>query len=216
MKLLKTAFFAIFCLTSGFVHANSLNSTFDKARFILEESSIPHSLLQQAEAVVIVPNLIKGGLVIAVQSGSGILLMRDEKTGEWGSPSFVKISGGSLGLQLGVQSSDLVLVVRNRRGIEGIIDGTATLGATGSIALGPVGGEIGASTDFSAEIYSYSLSKGIFLGVSLDGASLSIDDASNATFYGRTVSSEDIFAGKVVTFSESLKKFKEMLTEMSK
>ena len=216
MKLFKAIFFIVFGLTSGFVNSNPLDTMFDKTRLVLEESNIPPALLQQAEAVVVVPNLIKGGLVIAVQSGHGILLMRDEKTGEWSYPSFVKITGGSLGLQLGVQSSDLILVVRNRRGIEGIMDGTATLGATGSIALGPVGGEIGAATDFSAEIYSYSLSKGIFLGISLDGASLSIDEVSNTNFYGRVVKPEDIFAGKVIATSESLKKFKELLTERSK
>lgn len=190
--------------------------TIDKARLVLEESNIPESLLRDAEGIIIIPQLFKSGLLVAIESGAGILLMRDENNRtQWSDPCFIKFKSGSIGFQAGVQSSDIVLVVRNRRGLAGLVDGAMTLGVGGSIAVGPVGAGALATTDFTAEIYSYSLSKGMFAGISIERGMLSIDQPANANVYGKMVSASDIFTGKVVSQSEVIKQFKAVLVEYS-
>ncbi len=141
-----------------------------------KEKAIPAKLLQEAEAVLIVPNTIKAGLGVGGQLGHGVVVVKD-KAGGWGDIRFVDLGGASVGFQVGVQSTDVVLVFKNRKGLDRILDGKAKLklGADASVAAGPVGRDAAIATDLAlkSEIFSYSRSRGLFAGVSLEGVVLS-------------------------------------------
>ena len=158
------------------------------------ESAIPNKLFDEARGIVVVPDTLKIGLVFGGRRGQGLLSVK-RADGTWSSPSFVKLTGGSIGLQAGVQSSDIVLVFRSDRGLESIVNGKFTLGADAAIAAGPVGRNASAATDgeLKAEIWSWSRSRGLFAGVALDGAVLSIDDAANEAAYGQDTTPRMIF-----------------------
>jgi len=147
--------------------------------------SIPHSLLRDAAGLAIIPGMVKGGFVIGVNHGRGVVLTRNE-AGEWGSPSFITITGGSIGWQAGLQSTDLILVFRTQRCVQNLANGKFTIGADASAAAGPVGRDASVGTDarFQSEIFSYSRSRGLFAGVSINGSSIQVDAAANARFYG--------------------------------
>lgn len=163
----------------------------------IPESAIPDKLLDEARAVVIVPDTLKVGLVAGWRRGHGLLSVKNAD-GTWSNPSFVSLTGGSIGLQAGVQSSDVVLVFRSDRGLESIVNGKFTLGADAGVAAGPVGRNASALTDgdMKAEIWSWSRARGLFAGVALDGAVLSIDDAANEAVYGRDTTPRMIFEGR--------------------
>jgi lipid-binding SYLF domain-containing protein len=156
------------------------------AQFLdLHIKEIPASLLAEAHGVAIIPDVIKLGFVLGGQRGKGIVIIR-EKDGSWRAPLFVTITGGSVGWQVGAQSTDFVLVFKTQKSVEGLLRGKFTLGADVAIAAGPVGRRAGAATDteLKAEIYSYSRSRGLFAGVSLEGSALQVDHEANAAFYG--------------------------------
>lgn len=163
----------------------------------IPERGVPPSLLASAEAIAILPNVIKAGVVIAGRFGRGVMLVRNEN-GRWGHPVFITIGGGSLGFQIGVQATDVILVFKNRRGTDKIFRGSMTLGADAAVAAGPVGRRVEAATDetFRAGILSYSRSRGLFAGVSLEGSILSVADDWNKGFYERAVKIDDLIAGK--------------------
>jgi lipid-binding SYLF domain-containing protein len=146
---------------------------------------IPEQLLADAQGLVIIPSVIKVGFVGGIRRGRGVVLVRDAD-GAWGIPQFVVLTGGSVGWQAGVQATDVVLVFRTRRSVDGLLDGKFTLGAGASIAAGPVGRSAEAATDaqLGAEILSYSRSRGIFAGVAIDGSVIDIDEAAHVAFYG--------------------------------
>jgi lipid-binding SYLF domain-containing protein len=146
---------------------------------------IPLSMIADAEAVVIIPEVVKVGFVVGVQRGEGVVLVRDQNR-VWQLPRFITITAGSVGWQIGAESSDFVLVFKTRRGVDGLMNGKFTIGADANAAIGPVGRQIGAATDakLGAEIYTYSRSRGLFAGVSLAGSSLDIDSRTDAAFYG--------------------------------
>ena len=152
----------------------------------MPEQNIPSWLLERAYAVAVVPSVIKVGLGIGGRRGKGVLVVRRE-SGTWSNPVFVNLTGGSFGFQVGVQSTDVVLVFTSRHSIEGIVGGKVTLGADASVAAGPVGRQSSAATDvgLTAQVYSYSRASGLFAGVALDGSALTIDHRSNELFYGR-------------------------------
>lgn len=163
------------------------------------DQSIPSSILQKAEGVAIFPSLLKGGLIIGGQYGRGILSARDPQTKEWSPPAFLSITGGSLGAQIGGQAVDLVLVIQNRRGLEQLVRNQFKIGADASVAAGPVGRDASASTDIQmgAQILSYSRTRGLFAGVSINGTTIRQDRDANDRFYGlgfRT--SQIVFDGK--------------------
>lgn len=184
----------------------------------IPEKSIPPSLLRNAYAVGVVPNVIKAGLIIGGRYGTGILVVRQEDM-KWSPPSFISLTGGSIGWQIGVTSTDVILVFKNKQSIDRITKGKYTLGADVSVAAGPVGRSASASTDvtFRAEIYSYSRSRGIFAGVSLEGSALLIDHSANEAFYGREgIFAKEIFLGQnidvplvALNFMETLTKYTE-------
>jgi lipid-binding SYLF domain-containing protein len=179
----------------------------------IPESGIPDVLFDEARAIVVVPDTLKVGLVIGGRRGHGLVSVKNPD-GTWSSPAFVKLTGGSIGFQAGVQSSDVVLVFTSQRGLESIVNGKITLGADASIAAGPVGRTTGLATDgrLKAEIWSWSRARGLFAGVALDGAVLSIDDSANQSVYGAGTTPRMIFEGRagqrpsdaVVTFRDQL------------
>ena len=164
--------------------------------------SLPAGMLQKAEAVAIFPNMIKGGFILGVNYGRGVLHVRKpDRT--WSPPVMVTMGGGSVGFQAGVQSADILLVFATPRSLNGILQGQkVTLGADASVAAGPVGLQANAGTDarLGAEIYSYARSRGLFLGVSLGGADLSIDHNADSMLYGRFgVSPAEIFQDRGIS-----------------
>jgi SH3 domain-containing YSC84-like protein 1 len=162
----------------------------DDAREVLTEimsipaSGIPASLLANAQGIVIVPDLVKGGFVVGLRHGRGVVMVRDER-GFWRPPSFVSLTGGSVGWQIGLQVTDIVLVFKTRSSVQNLLRGKFTLGADAAAAAGPVGREAAAATDTQllAEIFTWSRSRGLFAGVSLDGSVLQIDYDANRAFY---------------------------------
>ncbi|HEX8960594.1 MAG TPA: lipid-binding SYLF domain-containing protein [Geobacteraceae bacterium] len=164
----------------------------------IPEKGIPPTLLRNAYAIAIVPAVVKVSFVVGGRYGKGVLLVRTEG-GEWSNPSFVTFTGGGIGWQIGAQSSDIILVFKTKRSVEGIKRGAFTLGVDAAAAAGPVGRNAEAATDaqLKAEIYSYARSRGLFAGVSLEGAALRIDGKANAAFYGgKEISAGEIFGGK--------------------
>ena len=153
----------------------------------MPEQNIPSWLLERAYAVAVVPDVIKVGLGIGGRRGKGALVVRRDN-GTWSNPVFVNLTGGSFGFQVGVQSTDVVLVFTSRQSIEGIVGGKITLGADASVAAGPVGRQSSAATDIglTAQVYSYSRASGLFAGVALDGSALTIDRRSNEQYYNRS------------------------------
>ena len=145
---------------------------------------IPLQLLSDAQAVVIVPQMKSGAFVVGIRKGHGVLVVR-ENNGLWRAPQFVEMTGGSLGWQAGVQSSDVILVFRSSQSLQNLMQGKLTIGADASVAAGPVGRQVAAATDLdlSAEIYSYSRSRGAFVGVAIDGTVLKSDPHASARYY---------------------------------
>ncbi|MGL4513669.1 MAG: lipid-binding SYLF domain-containing protein [Lacipirellulaceae bacterium] len=147
-------------------------------------AAIPKAALAGAHGVAIVPRVIKGGFIIGARHGAGVFVGRDAQ-GTWHAPVFLTLTGGNIGWQAGVQATDVVLVYRSQRSVDSLLAGKLTLGADVAAAAGPVGRNASAATDagLKAELYSYSRSRGLFAGVSLDGSVLKIDHAAGAAYY---------------------------------
>jgi SH3 domain-containing YSC84-like protein 1 len=172
---------------------------------------IAESLLAKAEGIVIIPGMLKGGFIVGVRYGHGVIVTRDE-AGRWKPPMFVEITGASVGWQIGVQGTDLVLVFRTKKSLQHLLRGKFTIGAHASAAAGPVGREAEAATDgaLQAEIYSYSRSRGLFAGVALDGAVLNVDrEATNA--YYRSVGETPAQPGQPIRIPASAGRLLEKL-----
>ena len=169
----------------------------------LQIESIPPAMLSSAQGVAIFPNMVKGGFILGVNYGKGVLMVR-RSDGSWSPPAMVTMGGGSLGFQAGVQAADIVLVFATPRSLEGMLRGEkVTLGADANVALGPIGRSANAGTDarMGAEIYSYARSRGLFLGVSVNGASLSLDPNANAMLYGRAgITPADIYEARGLAY----------------
>jgi lipid-binding SYLF domain-containing protein len=171
------------------------------------DQQIPENLLQRAYGVAVVPSVTKVAFLVGGRRGSGVLVVRDS-TGRFSNPVFINLTGISGGFQIGAQETDLVLVFTTKRGVEGISDGTLTLGLGASVAAGPVGRQAEASANTSAEVFAYSRSRGMFAGIAADGTSISIDKKTNRSFYGKSdVLPSEIMSGAVSTDSENVKRF---------
>lgn len=161
----------------------------------LPEEGIPKSLLNKAQAIAVIPGFWKAAWVIGGRHGSGVILVKKGE-GDWSYPAFIKMTGGSVGFQIGVQRADIILVFKNKETASSIVKGKFTLGADAGVAAGPVGRKAEASTDitFAAEIYSYSKSKGLFAGISIEGAAINIDTDATSKFYRDfDITVDDIF-----------------------
>ena len=153
----------------------------------MPDLQVPDWLLQRAEGIAILPEVIKAGAIVGGRGGNGVLLVR-HRDGGWSNPLFIGLGAGSFGWQFGVQAADVVLVFTTRKSIEGITDGKITLGGDIAAVAGPVGRTASAATSVTldAEVYSYSRAKGLFAGVSLEGGMLFIRDNANERFYGKS------------------------------
>lgn len=180
----------------------------------IPEQSIPPALLSRAYAIAVVPNVIRIGFGLGARRGKGILVVRQDD-GSWSNPAFVAITGGSFGFQAGVQSTDVILVFKSKRGVDNIANGKLTLGADASIAAGPVGRSVEGATDirFQAEIVSYSRNRGIFGGVALAGSGVTMDRKANVAFYdSASMTPENIFASSPNTAPDIANRFVQTLT----
>jgi lipid-binding SYLF domain-containing protein len=151
----------------------------------IPEKGIPPNLLSRAYAVAVIPNVYRAAFGLGARRGKGVLVIRLDDD-SWSNPAFITLTGGSLGWQVGADSTDVILVFKTRKGVDGIANGKLTLGANASVAAGPIGRHTSVATDivFEAEVYSYSRSRGLFAGVALEGAGVTMDRKSNARFYG--------------------------------
>lgn len=158
------------------------------------DKAIPSEILERAEAVAVFPNLIKAGFIFGGQRGKGVISVRNRATGTWSQPAFLTMTGGSWGAQIGGEAIDLVLVVMNLKGVDSLLSSRFKIGGDVSAAAGPVGRSAEASTDATmrAQILSYSRSRGLFAGVTVNGSVVEADDDSNRAFYGQQYGSAEI------------------------
>ena len=184
--------------------------------FAKMKESIPHELMEITQGIIIVPKMINGGFVLAAKRGKGIAMVK-LPDGTWSNPVFVTITGGSVGLQAGVQSVDLVLIFKNRETLEKIGNGSFTLGGDISATAGPVGRNSTASTDYKmeAEVYSYSRSKGLFAGISLSGSAIDVDQKADKAFYGQDIDSKTLFTSSEQNAKASVTGLKTELKSLS-
>ena len=178
------------------------------------DSGIPQSLMQDAHAIAVIPGVIKAGFILGGRFGEGLVAIKTAQ-GTWSNPAFIRITGASLGFQAGVSSTDVILVFRSERGVDRLVHGEFTLGADLGVAAGPVGRYANASTngELSAEIYSYSRSRGLFAGVALDGARIGIDDSADQRVYGRDITARRIFEGQISAVPQPVVDFRDRLEE---
>ena len=227
MKTLKISklFFLLIISCLFFTQVKSQEKQEDKidaATKVLKDfgqmkESIPGDLLKITEGIIIVPRLLNGGFVLAAKRGKGIAMVKLED-GTWSNPVFVTITGGSVGLQAGVQSIDLVLIFKDRETLEKIGNGSFTLGGDISATAGPVGRNSTASTDYKmeAEVYSYSRSKGLFAGISLSGSAIDIDQKADKAFYGNDMDAKSLFSNSTENTSASVTAMKTELQSLYK
>ncbi|HZT28948.1 MAG TPA: lipid-binding SYLF domain-containing protein [Bryobacteraceae bacterium] len=163
------------------------------------DKGIPQDLLEKAQCIVLVPGLKKAGFIVGAKYGKGFVLCRRSSGVGWGAPAAIRIEGGSFGLQIGASSTDVVLLVMNQRGMKRLLTSKFTLGGDASVAAGPVGRTASAQTDalLAAEMLSYSRSRGVFAGISLDGATLRQDLDDNQEIYGKKLENKEILGGSV-------------------
>jgi lipid-binding SYLF domain-containing protein len=221
-RLLTTLAGAVLAFTAVAAHAQAL----EEGRLLLatqvlndirdaRDQGIPDRLLERAYGIAVIPGFTKVAFFLGGARGHGVLVVRD-RSGHFSGPIFVTLTGGSFGFQWGVQKTDLVLVFTSRKGIEGITGGKLTLGGDVSVAAGPVGRQASAATDqaFNAGVYSYSHTSGIFAGVALSGAALTIDDSANEDLYRHPgLMASDIISGAVRTDDDAARRFLTAVSE---
>lgn len=178
-----------------------LNAAADVLREIMAapDKGIPKDLLDKAACVVIVPNVKKGAFIIGAKYGRGFIVCRNKNGRGWSAPGGVKVEGGSVGFQIGGSETDVVMLLMNQSAITKLLSSKFTIGGDASVAAGPVGRTSSAQTDaqLHAELLTYSRARGLFAGVSLDGATLRPDDDANKDMYGNKMSNKDVVLGSV-------------------
>jgi len=191
----------------GAQNASEEDFLVDKARFSLENFLADPDMewfrdhMKEARGILIVPQFIKGAFFIGGSGGTGVLLVRDEKTNEWSYPAFFTLGGASFGLQFGGQASEVVLLVMTQKGIDSLMSTTLKLGADASVAVGPIGRGVEGSTapNLSADLLSFSKAKGLFAGISLEGAVVAARDALNTSYYKTPTKTIDILVRRSVS-----------------
>ena len=163
----------------------------------MPDKGIPEEVLEHAKCIAVVPHMVKGGFVFGGKGGKGVATCRTANG--WSAPAFITISGGSWGLQIGVQAVDLVMIIQNEKGMQKLLESNFHVGADASAAAGPVGRHAEAGTDWKmdTEILTYSRAKGVFAGLTLEGASIRQDNDSRHAIYGRKVTTRALLLGKV-------------------
>ena len=167
------------------------------------DNGIPEEVFEHARCVAVVPDMVKGGFIFGGKAGKGVATCRTAN--DWSAPAFITISGGSWGLQIGLQAVDLVMIVQNEKGMQKLLDSNFHVGADASVAAGPVGRHASAGTDWrlETEILTYSRTKGVFAGLTLEGASVRQDDDSRHAVYGKKVTTRSLLLGQVSAPSEA-------------
>jgi len=205
----------IVLLMAGWSPAFSADATtqqqiVDKAQLTLEAfasdgqlKDVFKQLSKEARALFIIPQFMRGAFIFGGAGGSGVLIARDERTGKWGDPVFYNIGSASFGAQIGADVSEMVLVVRTRKGLEEFYTNDFKLGANAGMATGPVGGGM-AAQGITADIISYARQKGAFAGMAVDGAFVSVSNDSNQAYYGKPVRPTDIIVKKDIGNPKSL------------
>jgi SH3 domain-containing YSC84-like protein 1 len=165
----------------------------------MKDQGVPQDLLNKANCAVLVPGMKKGGFIVGGKFGRGYAVCRKEGGQGWTAPAAVRVEGGSVGLQIGGSETDVIMLVMNEKGKDKLISSKFTIGGDATAAAGPVGRSASAQTDaqMRAEILTYSRSRGVFAGVSLDGATLRPDDDANRIIYGSEMKNREILSGKV-------------------
>jgi lipid-binding SYLF domain-containing protein len=176
------------------------------------DKGIPEDVMNGAKCIVVVPHLIKGGFIIGAKHGRGVATCRTDAG--WSAPAFVTIGGGTWGLQIGIEGVDLVMLVMNDRGLQHLLSSKFELNGDGSVAAGPVGRQATAGTDWklNTEVLSYSRTKGVFGGLTLEGAVVEQDNDSTRAIYGEHMRFRDILSGRVPT-PESADAFLQAVTD---
>ena len=200
------------------------DSRLEAAGLVMEEvldvpDGIPQDLLDKAECAIVVPSVTKFAIGVGGSYGRGAMVCRTGPSfdGPWGTPAMYALEGGSFGLQVGGQSTDLVLLVMNARGVQALLASKVQLGASMSVAAGPKGRDASASTDATlrAEMLSYSRSRGLFAGVSLEGTSLRPDDDASAQIYGHQITARAIITGTDTLVTASGRRLVDVLQKHS-
>lgn len=221
MTLNRTAIFGAVCLAviittfAGFipVTADASNATQKaKAQVLIDQAVITVDEFMQdpsmewlkknmsdARGLLIVPDLLKAGFLWGGSGGNGILMVRNETTGEWGQPAFYSMGSVSFGLQIGANTSQVIIMVRSQRGVEKLYTSSVKLGGDVSVAVGPLGGGAGAATNIVTDFVSLSRAQGAFAGLSLEGSVIKTNDEMNAHYYGQPVSTIDIVVKQAVS-----------------
>ncbi len=184
----------------------------------IREKGIPQDLLDKAACVIVIPGMLKGGFMVAGAYGKGVMSCRlEDGEGSWSAPSMTMIGGGSFGLQIGGQATDLVLLVMNMRGVRSLLDSQFTLGADASVAAGPVGRTTAAETDawMSAEILGWSRSRGLFGGIAVKGSVVRPDNDANRALYGKEISARDLLYYRMDKPPRDARIFIEEITKIS-
>jgi lipid-binding SYLF domain-containing protein len=164
--------------------------------------------LKGAKALLIIPSLIKGGFIIGGSGGSGVLVAKDAKTGEWSQPAFYTVGSVTFGLQIGGEAAEVIMIIRTQKAMDALYTTGFKLGGDASVAVGPVG--VGSKADITADVVSFAKSKGLFAGLNLEGSVLKVDDDSNKAYYGKAVSPLDIIVRKAVSNSGSARLLDEL------
>jgi len=207
---LRSFFFIALALTGVATLSRTVAADSDEADRVKESATvlgeimnapdaIPNSVLDKAVGIAVFPGTVRGGFIIGAERGRGILSARDKTTKAWSAPAFLTITGGSLGLQIGLRATDLILVIQNRRGLENLVRNEFKVGAGAAVTGGPVGRDAQAATDIQlrAEILSYSRSRGLFAGATIEGSTIKEDQDANGRFYGEKLATRAVvFDGK--------------------
>jgi len=210
--LLGAACISLAAVTVFAAELNKEQKRLEESGVVMQEvlnvpDNIPHELLEKAECVIVFPNMMKAAFVVGGQYGRGAMVCRtgEKFHGPWGAPAMYALEGGSVGFQIGGEATDLILLVMNNRGLESILSSKVKLGADASIAAGPKGRDASADTDawMRAEILSYSRSRGLFAGVSLEGTTLRPDDDANEQVYGHPMKAKNIVRGQHIGVPET-------------
>lgn len=177
-------------------------STVIKEIMAAPDKGVPEEILRSAQCVAVVPSLLKGGFVVGASYGKGVATCRTpEAPAKWSAPAFFIVEGGSFGLQIGGQAVDLVMIVMNERGMRALLSSKFKLGADASVAAGPVGRHAEGMTDWKmrAQVLTYSRARGVFAGITLNGAAVRTDEDSVRALYGRRVPNRTILMGRIAT-----------------
>ena len=221
--LIMLLFLVFTCIAQAASTTMTPSEIINESIKVLEEMSVSKdsgafgALLKEAEGIAIFPSIIKIGFGVGGQYGKGIIFRKDSRVGIWYGPAFVKIKSISAGPQIGIQSVALVLVISNERGMEGFMEDNFTLGGTAAIAAGPLGRSLSAETDYKlkASIYSYSISKGAYIGASFQGSAIQEDSEANELFYGKSISNRNILGNKI-TINPAVLKLLLLVKKISK